>query len=102
MAGVPLVDPPKSVPQLVPVVVVLALCFAFLALFSLSSASNGVSARIAGTLPGVGTVLTVIVGVAFLHETVSIAQIVGMGLILASTAMLRGLVPRWFPTSWRA
>lgn len=102
LGAVPLVDPPTAAAQFMPVVVVLALCFAFLALFSLSSASNGVSARIAGTLPGVGTVLTVVAGIVFLQERVSVAQIIGMVLILASTAMLRGLVPRWFPTSWRA
>lgn len=102
LAGVPFVDPPTNTATLVVVIIALGLCFAFLTLFIFSSASNGVSRRIAATLPGVGTVLTVIAGVIFLHESVSLAQLLGMVLILASTAMLRGLVPKWFPTSWQA
>lgn len=83
-------------------VVVLAVVCAFLGLFVLSSASDAVPRRTAATLPGVGTVLAVIAGLVFLAERLSIAQCLGMALILAGTALLRGLVPRWFPASWRA
>lgn len=102
LVGVPFVDPPQGSPLLSLVIIALALGFAFVVLFVFSSASNGVPRRVAATLPGVGTVLTVVAGVAFLHESVSIPQLIGMVLILASTAMLRGLVPRWFPASWQA
>jgi len=83
-------------------VVALALVCAFLGLFALSSASDAIPRRTAATLPGVGTVLAVVAGLAFLAERLSIPQFLGMALILAGTALLRGLVPRWFPTSWRA
>lgn len=75
---------------------------AFLGLFAMSAASDKVRPRIAATLPGVGTVLTVIAGVAMLHEAFSVPQFFGMVLILAGTALLRGLVPNWFPATWRA
>jgi drug/metabolite transporter (DMT)-like permease len=80
----------------------LAVISGFLALFALSSASDSVPRRIVATLPGVGTVLAAIAGAVVLRESVMIAQWLGMVFILAGTALLRGLVPRWFPTSWRA
>ncbi len=82
--------------------VLLAICCGFLGLFALSSASDSVPRRTAATLPGVGTVLAVIAGVVLLSEVVSFAQVLGMFAILAGTALLRGLVPRWFPASWRS
>lgn len=99
---VPFVEPPAVSPLMLITIVVLALCCAFLALFVLSSASDDVPRRVAATLPGIGTVLTVAGGVVFLQESLSVIQLIGMVLILASTAMLRGLVPRWFPASWQA
>lgn len=98
---VPFVEAPAVSASMVITIVALALCCAFLALFVLSSASDDVPRRVAATLPGIGTVLAVLGGVIFLHEALSLIQILGMALILASTAMLRGLVPRWFPASWQ-
>ncbi|HML51359.1 MAG TPA: DMT family transporter [Propionicimonas sp.] len=99
---VPFVELPVVGFPMVTTIVILALCCAFLALFVLSSASDDVPRRIAATLPGIGTVMAVLGGVVFLHEALSVVQLFGMALILASTAMLRGLVPRWFPASWQA
>lgn len=99
---VPFVDPPMVSAPMLTTIVVLALCCAFLALFVFSSASDDVPRRTAGTLPGIGTVMAVLGGVVFLHEALSLAQVIGMVLILASTAMLRGLVPKWFPASWQS
>jgi drug/metabolite transporter (DMT)-like permease len=78
-----------------------AIC-AFLVLFALSSASDSVPRRTAATLPGVGTVLAVVASMLILQEHISVLQVVGMLLILAGTGLLRGLVPQWFPASWRA
>lgn len=83
-------------------VALLSLGCAFLTLFALSSASDSVPRRTAATLPGVGTVLAVLGGIIVLHEPMSLAQGFGLLLILAGTALLRGLVPSWFPQSWRA
>lgn len=98
----PLVPPVRI--ELLPVLilVVLGVACGFLALFALSSASQQVPTRTAATLPGVGTVLAAAGGVILLGESVSVAQVVGMILILCGTALLRGLVPRWFPASWRS
>jgi drug/metabolite transporter (DMT)-like permease len=87
--------------DLILVAAVAAIC-AFLVLFALSSASDGVPRRTAATLPGVGTLLALIAAVVILHEQVSAVQVLGMLLILAGTGLLRGLVPHWFPASWRA
>lgn len=86
-----------------PVVVwaLVAVGCAFLALFAFSRASEDVSRRVGATLPGVGTIVAVLAGVVVLHESLSVGQAIGMVLILIATAMLRGLVPRWFPRSWR-
>lgn len=75
---------------------------AFLGLFALSSASSSLSQRTVATLPGVGTVMAVIAGIVLVKETLSAPQWLGMILLLAGTAWLRGLVPRWFPATWRA
>ncbi len=74
----------------------------FLALFALSSASESVPWRTAAALPGVGTVLAVLAAVLLLRESMSPGQMIGLILTLAGTALLRGLVPQWFPRSWRA
>jgi drug/metabolite transporter (DMT)-like permease len=99
---VPFNPPTRGNAMPVLIVVLLAGVVAFLGLFALSSASDSVPRRIAATLPGVGTVLAVAAGVLVLGEPLSAAQLLGMVAILAGTALLRGLVPRWFPSSWRA
>jgi drug/metabolite transporter (DMT)-like permease len=101
-AFIPLNPPSRLSVWPVLIVVALAVSCAFLALFAMSSASDSVSRRLAATLPGVGTVLAVVAGVIVLAEPISVAQVGGMLLVLAGTALLRGLVPRWFPDSWRA
>jgi drug/metabolite transporter (DMT)-like permease len=95
-------SPPTGNGAMVVVVIGIGLICAFLTLFALSSASDGVPRRTAATLPGVGTVLALAGAILILHEQVSVLQVVGMLLILAGTGLLRGLVPRWFPASWRA
>jgi probable blue pigment (indigoidine) exporter len=75
---------------------------AFLMLFAMSHAADAVPRRPLAILPGVGTVLSVIAGWALLGESLSVPQALGLVLILAGTGLLLGLVPRWFPASWRA
>lgn len=99
---IPIAPPVRFDPVSLVILIVLGVVCGFLALFALSSASESVPKRTAATLPGVGTVIAAAGGVAILAEPLSLAQVVGMVLILSGTALLRGLVPRWFPASWRS
>lgn len=102
VALIPLAPPVGIDPLAVLILAILGVACGFLALFALSSASQTVPTRTAATLPGVGTVLAAAGGVILLGESVSVAQVFGMMLILCGTALLRGLVPGWFPASWRS
>jgi drug/metabolite transporter (DMT)-like permease len=103
LALTPFTPPPGPV-EVGPIITIIALAIgcAFLGLFALSAASDSVPRRTAATLPGVGTLLAALAGIAVLHESMSVPQVFGMLLILAASALLRGLVPRWFPASWRS
>ncbi|PKQ32635.1 MAG: hypothetical protein CVT62_00835 [Actinobacteria bacterium HGW-Actinobacteria-2] len=83
-------------------VVAIALGGGFVMLFAMSHAADSVPRRPLAILPGVGTVLSVIAGVVILGERLSVPQVLGLVLILAGSGLLLGLVPRWFPASWRA
>lgn len=83
-------------------VVAIALGGGFVMLFAMSHAADSVPRRPLAILPGVGTVLSVIAGVVILGERLSVPQALGLVLILAGSGLLLGLVPRWFPASWRA
>lgn len=99
---VPLAPPVNPSPGAFAVVVAIAIGTAFVMLFAMSHAADSVPRSPLAILPGVGTVLSAVAGVMLLGERLSIGQLFGMVLILAGSGLLLGLVPRWFPASWRA
>ncbi len=99
---VPLAPPVNPSLGAVAVVAAIAIGTAFVMLFAMSHAADSVPRVPLAVLPGVGTVLSAVAGVVLLGERLSIGQVFGMVLILAGTGLLLGLVPRWFPASWRA
>lgn len=99
---VPLAPPVNPSPGAFAVVAAIAIGTAFVMLFAMSHAADSVPRGPLAVLPGVGTVLSAVAGVVLLGEQLSVGQVFGLVLILAGTGLLLGLVPRWFPASWRA